>query len=213
MSLPVMMLHASPINQLIRRQTASYSVVAVDGGPSGAAATTTVTEPASTLPPTTKFEVTTLFSTIVLTEIPTPTTIVLTITSTASMTYTETPATTPSDAAAPPFRFSTITISPSYTIPSAALSPVTVTVAASSVPYDDGMWHTTYYHPVAAASTTAASAAPSSTAAAAANFVASAYNETSFNYTAPPPLPEIANLTLPLNWTSPLNYTNARFRS
>lgn len=226
-SLPILLPYASPIDRMVRRQI-SYSVVPVDGGSSGAAAVTTVTEPASTLPPTTKVEVTTLLSTIEFTEAPMPTIVVLTITSTAQttaeMTVIETIMATlpntylPAAASTPSPSFETVTVSQTYTdAPSYYYpSPVTITVMPSSVPYDNGMWHTTYYDTwYDAASTTSdiASSTTESSAAistpAATNLLVSAYNTTGFNYTIPP---TTMNLTTSFNWTAPVNYTNARLR-
>jgi hypothetical protein len=212
---------------MVRRQT-SYSVVPVDGGSSGTAAATTVTEPASTLPPTTKVEVTTLLSTIVFTEAPTPTTVALTITSTAEttaeMTVMETIMATlpntylPAAASTPSPSFETVTVSQTYTDARSYYYPslVTVTAMPSSVPYDDGMWHTTYYDTWYDAASTTSDIATSTTensaatlTPAAANLLVSAYNITSYNYTIPAPT---TNLTTSFNGTAPVNYTNARLR-
>ncbi|KAK5058835.1 hypothetical protein LTR84_011099 [Exophiala bonariae] len=119
-----------------RREPASYSVVAVDGGGSGAdgSATTVISSVVRT-----ETVLQTQLSTIVITEAETPSTIIITITSASATTVTERPAAT-----------QTVTSPPETTAqPSQTASPETVTVTQSlpsSKPYDDGMWHTYYYY-------------------------------------------------------------------
>lgn len=132
-----------------RREPASYSVVAVDGGSSGAdgSATTVISSVVRT-----ETVVQTQLSTIVITESDTPSTIIITLTSASPTTVTEQAAAT-----------QTITSPPETTAqPSQAPSPETVTVTQSlpsSKAYDDGMWHTHYYYTVSEDTNTA----PSST--------------------------------------------------
>lgn len=154
------------LDALVRRDPASYSVVAVDGGSSGGdtAPATTVTD-AVTHTQTTMM---TQLSTVVITQAETPTTIIFTVTSPSPTTVTDYPpasitthvvTATPEAPipAAPSSQVPSISI-PSWTMsygaqntPTDTSSPVTATVTTaqpSTVPYDDGMWHTYYFHTV-----------------------------------------------------------------
>lgn len=142
------------LGQPERREPASYSVVAVDGGSSGGgdgSATTVVSSVVHT-----ETVMVTQLSTIVVTESDTPSTLIVTITSAYPTTVTE--------QIAPSIATQTVTFPPETTAePSQAPAPDTVTVTQplpSSKPYDDGMWHTHYYYTV----TEETSSLPSSTA-------------------------------------------------
>ncbi|KIW99345.1 uncharacterized protein Z518_11333 [Rhinocladiella mackenziei CBS 650.93] len=170
----LLLAHAWPLipGSIERREPASYSVVAVDGGNTGGGGTasaTTVTDAVTHTATVMK----TQLSTMVVTESEVPDTIVLTVTSPSPTTITDylPPSVTtqvvtaiPESSAQPNRQPPQLSRSPpvitshaspsSYSVPSFwnfTPSPVTVTVTQalpSSRPYDDGMWHTYYYHTV-----------------------------------------------------------------
>ena len=129
---------AWPVKNLIARAPQSYSVVAVDGGSSTQAATAT-----ATAAPATK-------------TVTDATTQVRTATATILSTIIATPSNAPSDATPGTQIVSqTVTFATTVTQPvtmtmaggtvTPAASTVTVEPSVSSVPFDNGQWHTTYY--------------------------------------------------------------------
>lgn len=143
------------LGQHERREPASYSVVAVDGGSSGGdGSAKTVTNSIVH----TETVLKTQLSTIVITESDTPSTIIVTITSASPATVTA-PSISTQATTSP----SQTTAEPRQSQDSSAPAPETVTVTQplpSSKPYDDGMWHTQYYYTVSEETT---SSLPSST--------------------------------------------------
>src|SRR5271155_5161068 len=81
-------------NRPLARREATYSVVPVDGGSTSAAAATTVVE-SKTLPPVTQTELSTLVSTVIVTQYESPATVVVTVTEMPSL---PPPQTTPASA-------------------------------------------------------------------------------------------------------------------
>ena len=142
--------------QHARREPASYSVVAVDGGSSGGGTTATVVTDSIVH---TETVLKTQLSTVVITESDTPSTILVTITSASPTTVTE--------------HIQTATSPPQTTAEAGQSSaPETVTVIQplpSTKAYDDGMWHTYYFYTVSeetslpSSTVDAAEAAPSTT--------------------------------------------------
>jgi hypothetical protein len=145
------------LGQHERREPASYSVVAVDGGNSGGdGSATTVTNSIVH----TETILKTQLSTIVITESDTPSTIVVTITSASPATVTAPSLSTQTITSA-----AQTTAEPGQSQDSSLPAPETVTVTQplpSSKAYDDGMWHTHYYYTVSEETTTSSSL-PSST--------------------------------------------------
>lgn len=153
-------------NAQIARRATTYSVVPVDGGTSSApVATQTIVETATTLPPVTTTVMSTILSTIVVTDAETPITIVVTIsetpaastTSSTSSQMTTTPpelitTTTTTTTSMPPateLTTTTTTATPAAitsVTPWAQPSTATITAGPPWVPYDNGLWHTTYYY-------------------------------------------------------------------
>ena len=154
----------------LSKRTVSYSVVAVDGGPSSAEptqtkteqTTKTVTKPAKTLPPATE----TIVSTIVMTESNKETTVPITNTQCPACPSATPDAAAPPSTSAPSLAEATTTATAQDTVTRDVVIPgedITVATAqpTSTTTYDDGFYHTTWsiYNgsPTASSSTSSSS--------------------------------------------------------
>lgn len=124
------------------RPRASYSVVAVDGGPTPSpAAPLTTTTSLQTLTRTQTL-LSTQLSTVVVTEGATPTALVVTITNALPTTIVETVTNV---AEAPTVTVTNVSVAVSE---ATVMATATETVLPETRPYDDGKWHTTYWYTV-----------------------------------------------------------------